>query len=163
MPSVTGSTPEQMLPYLADGVAKQTGWEMVFTVGGLSFGTLRPALVLSPILAETLARAGWSKQDVKRYFYEQARTLAWRVEAFTEKWLDFRIGSLERQVNLGRLLQAFHESNDPNRLVPIVLVSGDPLRTNAYAFAQNGYLGFPVAKKIRLPGDWAERVHKPGR
>jgi hypothetical protein len=171
MPSVTGSTPEQMLPYLADGVAKQTGWEMVFTVGGLSFGTLRPVLVLSPILAETIARAGWSKQDVKRYLYEHARTPAWRVEAFTEKWLDFRIGSLERQVNLGRLPKAFHESNDPNRLVPIVfdpedfmvLVSGDPLRTNAYAFAQNGYLGFPVAKQIRLPENWAKRVQKPGR
>jgi hypothetical protein len=171
MPSVTGSTPEQMLPYLADGIAKQTGWEMVFTVGGLSFGTLRPVLVLSPILAETIARAGWSKQDVKRYLYEHARTPAWRVEAFTEKWLDFRIGSLERQVNLGRLPKAFHESNDPNRLVPIVLdpedfvvlVSGDPLRTNAYAFAQNGYLGFPVAKRIRLPKGWAERVHRPGR
>jgi hypothetical protein len=171
MPSVTGSTPEQMLPYLADGVAKQTGWEIVFTVGGLSFGTLRPVLVLSPILAETIARAGWSKHDVKRYLYEHARTPAWRVEAFTEKWLDFRIGSLERQVNLGRLPKAFHESNDPNRLVPIVLdpedfvvlVSGDPLRTNAYAFAQNGYLGFPVAKKIRLPKGWAARVHGPGR
>ena len=171
MPSVTGSTPEQMLPYLADGVAKQTGWEMVFTVGGLSFGTLRPVLVLSPILAETIARAGWSKHDVKRYLYEHARTPAWRVEAFTEKWLDFRIGSLERQVNLGRLPTVFHESNDPNRLVPIVLdpedfvvlVSGDPLRTNAYSFAQNGYLGFPVAKRIRLPQDWAARVNKPGR
>jgi hypothetical protein len=171
MPSVTGSTPEQMLPYLADGVAKQTGWEMVFTVGGLSFGTLRPVLVLSPILAETIARAGWSKRDVKRYLYEHARTPAWRVEAFTEKWLDFRIGSLERQVNLGRLPKAFHESSDPNRLVPIVLdpedfvvlVSGDPLRTNAYAFAQNGYLGFPVARRIRLPKDWPARVHKPGR
>ncbi len=116
------------------------------------------------------APAGASS-DVKRYLYEHARTPAWRVEAFTEKWLDFRIGSLERQVNLGRLPKAFHESNDPNRLVPIVLdpedfvvlVSGDPLRTNAYAFAQNGYLGFPVAKKIRLPQDWAKRVHKPGR
>ena len=39
-------------------------------------------------------------------------------------------------------------SDGPSRLVPIVcdpqdfmvLVSGDPLRTDAYAFAQNGYL-----------------------
>jgi hypothetical protein len=168
MPSVTGSTPEQMMPYLADGVSKQTGWELVFTVGGLSIGTLRPVLVLSPILAETIAKGGWSKDDVKRYLYEHARTPAWRVEAMTEKWLDFRIGSLERQVNLGRLPKAFHESDDPNRLVPIVLevddfmvlVSGDPLRTNAYAFAHNGYLGFPTAKKIQLPKDWAARVRK---
>ena len=75
-----------------------------------------------------------------------------------KQWADFRIGSLKRQVNLGRLPKDFHESDDPNRLVPIVLepddfmvlVSGDPLRTNAYAFAHNGYLGFPAAKKIRL-------------
>ena len=168
LPSVTGSTPEEMMPYLADGVAKQTGWEIVFTVGGLSIGTLRPVLVLSPILAETIARAGWSKDDVKRYLYDHARMPAWRVESFTEEWVDFPIGSLQRQVNLGRLPKAFHESDDPNRLVPIVLepddfivlVSGDPLRTNAYSFAHNGYLGFPRAKQIELPKDWSERVPK---
>ena len=67
---------------------------------------------------------------------------------------------------LGRLPKDFAESDDPKRLVPIVtrpdefmvLVSGDPLRTNAYAFAHNGYLGFPVAKKIALPKDWEERI-----
>jgi hypothetical protein len=164
--SVTGSTPAQMMPYIADSVAKETGWEIVFTVGGLTYGTLRPALVLSPILAETIARAGWTKLDVKRYLFDHARLPAWRVEAWTEKWAGFPIGSLKQQVNLGRLPKAFHESDDPHRLVPIVfepddfmvLVSGDPLRTNAYAFAQNGYLGFPTAKKIELPKDWAERI-----
>ena len=45
-----------MMPYLADGVAKQTGWEIAFTVGGLSFGTLRPILILSPSSRETIAR-----------------------------------------------------------------------------------------------------------
>jgi hypothetical protein len=167
-PSVTGSTPEQMMPYIADGVAKETGWEIVFTVGGLSFGTLRPVLVLSPILAETIARAGWSKDDVKRYLFDHARMPAWRVEAFTEKWADFPIGSLKQQVNLGRLPKDFAVSEDPDRLVPIVLdpddfmvlVSGDPLRTNAQAFAHNGYLGFPTAKKIELPQDWAQRLGK---
>ena len=168
LPSVTGSTPQQLMPYLADGVAQKTGWEMVFTTGGLSVGTLRPILILTPILAETIARAGWTKDDVKRYLYDHARMPAWRAEAFTEKWLDFRIGSLERQVNLGRLPQAFHESNDPNRPVPIVLepddfvvlVSGDTLRTNAYSFGQNGYLGFPTAKRIELPPDWEARLRK---
>jgi hypothetical protein len=166
LPSVTGSTPEELLPYLADGVAKQTGWEIAFTVGGLSIGTLRPVLVLTPILAETIARAGWSKDDVKRYLFEHARMPAWRVEAFTEKWAQFKIGSLKQQVNLGRLPKEFHTSDDPDRLVPIVLepddfivlVSGDPLRTNAYAFAHNGYLGFPAAKKIQLPRNWGVRI-----
>jgi hypothetical protein len=164
--SVTGSTPEQMMPYIADGLAKETGWEVVFTVGGLTFGTLRPALVLTPILAETIAKAGWSKDDVKRYLFDHARMPAWRVEKFTEEWADFPIGSLKQQVNLGKLPRAFAASDDPNRMVPIVvdpqdfmvLVSGDPLRTNAFVFAQNGYLGFPTAKKIALPKDWEQRV-----
>jgi hypothetical protein len=166
--SVTGSTPEQMMPYIADSVGALTRWEVIFTVGGLTFGTLRPALVLSPILAETIAKAGWSKQDVKRYLFDHARQPAWRVEAFTETWADFPIVSLKHQVNLGRLPKAFAESDDPNRLVPIVfdpddfmvLVAGDPLRTNGYTFAQNGYLGFPTAKKIELPKDWSERIAK---
>ena len=166
MASVTGSTPEEMMPYLSDGVAKQTSWEIVFTVGGLTYGTLRPVLVLTPILAQTMARAGWSKDDVKRHLFDHARMPAWRVEAYTEKWADFPIVSLKHQVNLGRLPRAFAESDDPNRLVPIVLqpddfmvlVSGDPLRTNAYTFAHNGYLGFPTAKKINLPADWATRI-----
>lgn len=164
--SVTGSTAEEIMTYIADGVGKETGWEVVFTVGGLTYGTLRPTLVLSPILAETVARAGWSKDDVKRYLYDHARMPAWRVEAFTEKWTDFPIVSLKHQVNLGKLPKAFAESDDPHRLVPIVfgpddfmvLVSGDPLRTNAYTFAHNGYLGFPTAKKIQLPKSWKERL-----
>jgi hypothetical protein len=168
MPSVTGATPERMMPYLADGVAKETGWEIAFTVGGLTHGTLRPALVLSPILAETMAKAGWTKDHVKQYLYDHARMPAWRVEDLMERWTEFKIGSLKHQYNIGKLSKDFAASDDPNRMVPIVchpdefmvLVSGDPLRTNAYAFAHNGYLGFPVAKKIVLPEDWEERIGK---
>lgn len=164
--SVTGSTPEEMMPFMADGVAKETGWEVVFTVGGLTFGTLRPVLVMSPILAETIAKAGWTKADVKQFLYDHARHPAWRVEKFTEEWADFPIGSLKKQVNLGRLPRDFAVSDDPNRLVPIVvdpddfmvLISGDPGRTNAQVFAHNGYLGFPTAKRIELPEDWEERL-----
>jgi len=144
------------------------GLEIAFTVGGLSFGNLAPGTGAKPILAATMARAGWSKDDVKRYLYDHARMAAWRVEAFTEQWADSVSGSLQQQVNLGRLPRAFAESDDPNRMVPIVfdpddfmvLVSGDPLRTNAYTFAHNGHLGFPTAKKIALPKDWHERIAK---
>ena len=58
----------------------------------------------------------------------------------------------------------FAESDDPNRMVPIVwkpedfmiAVGGDPLRNNAYVFGHNGFLGFPTAKKIQLPMDWSK-------
>jgi hypothetical protein len=36
----------------------------------------------------------------------------------------------------------------------MVVVTGDPMRTNAYVFAHNGRLGFPVAKRIGLPARW---------
>ena len=166
--TVTGSKPEEMLPYICDGVAKLNGWEIIFTVGSSALGTLRPVLALSPILAQTIARAGWTKADVKQYLFDHARIPAWKVEAYTETWTDHPIGSLKQQVMLGRIPKAFYESDDPNRMVPIVftpddfmlLVSGDPLRNNAITFSQNGYLGFPTAKKIELPKNWEERLAK---
>ena len=57
--SVSGTEPAKMLPYLADALAKQASWKLTFTVGPHG-GTLRPRLVLSPIIAETIAKAGWS-------------------------------------------------------------------------------------------------------
>lgn len=163
LPSVTGSTPEEFMPYIADGVAKQNGWEIIFTVGNLGLGTLRPVLILTPILAEAIAKAGWSKDDLKRYLFDRARLPAHRVEDYTERWTNHPIGSLVEQARLGKIPPVFAESDDPNRLVPlvfepdqfVVLVSGDPLRTNAYTFAHNGFLGFPVAKQIQLPKNWS--------
>jgi hypothetical protein len=70
--SVFGNAPEQMIPYLADGLTRLVAWEVIFTVG-MSVGAQRPLLVLSPILAQTLARGGLSKQDVQRRLFEQAR------------------------------------------------------------------------------------------
>jgi hypothetical protein len=36
----------------------------------------------------------------------------------------------------------------------MIVVAGDPLRTNAYTFAHNGILGYPVAQQIALPANW---------
>ena len=55
----------------------------------------------------------------------------------------------------GRIPKVFYESDDPDRLVPIVweaedfmiAVGGDPLRNNAYVFGHNGFLGFPHPQK----------------
>jgi hypothetical protein len=163
--SVSGDTPDRMMPYIADAVLKQNGWQLVFTVG-TSLGTLRPLLVLSPILAQTLARAGWSKQDVRQYLYDHTRLQARKFEAYLGDWTDHPIRSLKEQANLGKIPKIFYESDDPERLVPIVFepddfmvaVSGDLLRTNAYTFSHNGILGYTVAKQIKLPTDWATKL-----
>ena len=165
MASVYGDTPERVLPYIADAVLKQNTWQLIFTVGK-SMGSLRPLLVLSPILAQTIAKAGWSKQDVKQYLFDHARLPAWEFERYLGDWTDHVIRSLEAEVNLGKIPRVFLESDDPNRLVPIVFepddfmiaVAGDPLRNNASTFAHNGRLGYPVAKQIELPADWEARL-----
>ena len=65
----------------------------------------------------------------------------------------------------------FHESDDPERLVPLVwepdhymiAVTGDPLRNSAYVFAHNGLRGFPVSKPVKLPNDWGRKLAaRPG-
>ena len=158
--SVFGTRPEEMIPYLADGIARLVAWEVIFTVG-MSVGAQRPLLVLSPILAQTLARAGLSKQDVQQRLFEHARIPARKFERYIGEWTNLAPGrpTLGDLVKRGRAAAIFAESDDPERLVPVVekasdimiAVSGDPLRTNAYVFAHNGILGFPTTKPVRLP------------
>ena len=113
-------------------------------------------------LAETIAKAGWSKADLKRYLFDHVRIPAWEFERYVIEWMDQGYSTLTDAVAQGLIPPIFAESNDPTRLVPIVftpehfmvVVSGDPLRTNAYVFSHNGIRGFTVAKKIQLPKNW---------
>ena len=163
--SMSGSTPEDMLPYLADTVVRQISWQLMFTVGQ-GMGTLRPLILLSPILARAIAKAGWSKADVQQYMFDHARITAADFERILRDWTVKPIWSLAEEVRLGHIPQVFHESDDPQRKVPLVwdpshymiAVTGDPLRTNAMVFAHNGLLGFPVTKPVKLPDDWQSRI-----
>ncbi len=163
--SVSGGTPEEMMPYLADAMARQNSWQFTFTMGS-GYGTLRPMLLLGPVLARTIARAGWSKQKVQQYLFDHARIRACDMEKLLREWTLKPIWNLAEEARLGRLPKVFHESDDPNRMIPLVfepedymiVVTGDPARTNALAFAHNGCLANPVAKKIGLPKDWAAKL-----
>jgi hypothetical protein len=164
--SAFAADPARLLDYLADGLVKHIGWEFVFTV---SWGSsLRPLLILTPILAEALARAGLSKAAVKRELFARARLPARQVERYVGEWTNIVPGQ-PRLVDLARrgaLAPLYGESDDPERLVPIVArpddlmiaVSGDPLRTNACTLVSNGMHGYPTTKVVRLPRDWAARL-----
>jgi hypothetical protein len=167
--SVSGSTPQEMMPYLCDAIVKQYSWQIMFTVGQ-GMGTLRPLVLLSPILAQTIAKAGWSKEDVKRHFFEHARMPAHVFERILRDWTMKPTWDLAKEAKLGRIPKAFCESDDPNRLVPLVwepddymvVVTGDAARNSAYVFAHNGVLGYPVTKRIDVPKDW-KRLLKDAR
>jgi hypothetical protein len=164
--SVFGSTADEVLPYLEDGLVRHIGWELpLFTTGSLGnpgWGcTERPHLILSPCIAEVIAKSGYSKQDLKQHLYDHARVPAWKVEQLG-RWGNFHTCSLCELVEAGVTPKQFCESEDPDRMVPIVCspddflisVSGDPLRNNAYVFIHNGKLGYTTSKKIELPSNW---------
>jgi hypothetical protein len=158
--SVSGATPEQMMPYVVDAMIRQYSWQIMFTVGQ-GMGTLRPQMLLSPIIAETIAGWGWTKLDLKQHLFEHARMPAREFERILRDWTQKPTWSLKEEHEAGRIPRVFHESDNPNRLVPLVwkpedfliTVTGDLSRNSIYIFAHNGVLGFPVAKRVRLPKD----------
>ncbi len=162
--SVAGSTPEAMMPYLADRIVKEHGFNVCFTVGQ-GLGALRPMLLLSPVLAETLAKTGWKKRDVQQYLFDNARMTARQFELYANEWTDQAHAPLTKRVAQGDAPKVFAESDDPERMVPIVfkpedfliVVTGDPLRTNAFVFTHNGLRGFTVSKKVPLPKEWEQK------
>jgi hypothetical protein len=169
---VYGSSAERLLPYLADAVAKAVGWEVLFTVGwsGMKSPTQQPLLVLSPVLAETMAKSGFTKRHVKEYLFEHARIPAWKFEQYITTYTHFlpEGRKLVDLVNMRKAPRLFGSSDDPARMLPVagspddflVAVSGDPLRTNAYVFVHNGILGYTTAKKIQTPANWTELLNK---
>lgn len=152
-----GSTAEALVPYLADGLVRVSGWDLCH-VYGLGVGRFRPLLILSPLLARTIARSGWSKQDLKAALYEQARLPARKFEQFIGEWTNLTAGrrTLYELATDGLVPRAFGESDDPERLVPIVTdadkfviaVSGDPNRNNAYVMSNDGAHGDWTAKRF---------------
>ncbi|MEM9656507.1 MAG: UGSC family (seleno)protein [Actinomycetota bacterium] len=155
--SVFGSSPDELLPYLGDGLARVSGWDLTHNYG-LGNGQFRPLLVLSPVLARIFAAAGWSKDEVKAGLFRHARIPAWRYEHLIGRWSNLTAGrrTLVDLVAEGGLPDAFARSADPDRLVPVVVdpsrfliaVAGDPNRTNAYAFSNDGPHGDYTASAI---------------
>ncbi|MFC2051162.1 hypothetical protein ACFLT4_00320, partial [Chloroflexota bacterium] len=102
---------------------------------------------------------------MRQYFYEHAKFPARRHELLHPDRM------LCDAVAQGMLPKRYCESTDPDRLVPIVwspddfmlTVSGDPGRDNCFICCQNGYIGYPVSRKIGLPANWAELLKEAGK
>lgn len=161
--SVFGDSAETILPYLADALTRISAWQLVFTVG-MATGTYRPMLILSPILARTIAKSGWSKADVKSWLFENARVPARQFERYLGDYTNLVPGrpKLTDLVSRGDAPAVFAATDDPERMVPIVCkaedfliaVAGDPGRTNAFVMSHNGQLGYTVGQGIETPQAW---------
>lgn len=155
--SVFGSSPAEIAPYLGNGIARTAAWDLTH-VYGLGHDQFAPLLVLSPILARTFANAGMSKADVQHLLFEHARIPAITFESMIGEWSNLTAGhrTLMDLVEEGALPEVFAASDDPYRRVPVVTrperllitVAGDPNRTNAYAFSNDGPHGWWTTKPI---------------
>ncbi|MEN2988362.1 UGSC family (seleno)protein [Tistrella sp. BH-R2-4] len=157
--SIYGRDPEDIARYLADGLVRQSGWELVFTAG-LAPGTCRPLVAISPMVAKTLAKAGSDPQDLRERLFRLARIPASRFESYIGKFSNMVPGrrTLLQLHEAGLAADIFALSDDPHRLVPVVTrpediliaVSGDPFRSNGMVFGSNGVHGFLTSQEIRM-------------
>ncbi|MBI2910377.1 MAG: hypothetical protein HYX92_22255 [Chloroflexi bacterium] len=121
-----------------------------------------PLFVLGPAVAKVIARDGFSKDDIRRYLYNNVTTTASYVEKLAiERGTNF---TFRDYVQRGVISREYCQSDDPDRRVPIftqpewigIVVSGDPGRNQSKGYVQNHKQGVPVSKRISLPRSWNE-------
>ncbi len=120
-------------------------------------------LLLTPVIAALLAKAGYSKQDVEAYLMKHATVPAhyyeWHMMLGDHHPPGTTIASL---VEAGVLPKAWRLSDHPDRLVPLMLpetrwlivVAGDPLRNRSSIYRQNFKQGYATSRKVALPKAW---------
>ena len=136
---------------------------------GMCYANWHPLIVLSPSIAKVFSDSGWSKNDIRQYFYEHVKIKASTAEryAYGAGLTGFRI---IQSVKQGLLSAAYHESDDPDRLVPVfqraewigIVVAGDPARNQSKGYVCNHVQGIPTSRSIRLPADWDQRLGVSG-
>jgi len=132
----------------------------------MTFGPeMRPHVIMTPLIANLLAKEGLSKKDVQQYLFEHARISAREFSA--------GLGGLSpcEAVKQGLLPKVFCETDNPDRMLPVfhspdellIVVSGDPTRNRVFVTNQAGYQGLATSKQIKLPKNWDKLMSELGK
>jgi len=159
-----GSTAEPHLSVIAD---KAQRFLCDWTAPCIYMGGFHHLLVLSPAIAEVLARNGMTKAGLRDYLYRNARVGAARAKAYLVDKVEVDYHDLVRR---GLLSPDFALSDDPDRLIPVLLnregigvvVAGDPGRNQSRWYAGLHIMGAPTSRRIRLPANWEALRREPG-
>ena len=139
----------QVLPYGSDaqGILNALIYNLQPGRGGMT------CIILNPVQADIMGRAGWSKQGIKNYVTEFARVPAYRHRA----WYDHSMAYGRPGMTPSNPQDSMAIITDPKLLE--LIVAGGP----------GGFLGFLcssannetfVTKKINLPKNWAKLAAK---
>lgn len=115
----------------------------------------RPTIVLTPAVVKVLTDAGFTKAMVKQHFHENAKLKVSRLSGMI-------VDRFYKGIDEGNWPEFLGTTKDLDRYIQItscpddfmVIVSGDPDRDHVLICANNGYIGYPVSKKIELPSNW---------
>ena len=131
---------------------------------GFKTGLWNPLIVAGPGIARVIA-AEWSKDEVRRYLHEHVKVSAERATHYA-RMTSTPTFNLERLVAEGILPPAYAASDDPERLIDVIidpamigiLVAGDPGRNQSRAYMGNHIQGPPCSRRVELPRDWKQRL-----
>lgn len=159
-----GSTPESHMETIGQVIGQAMAYK---TASACRQGMFFPLLVVSPAVAGVIARAGWTKDDMRQYLYENVKARAGLLEKIA--WQQgMTVFNFAKAVEDGLISKDFCQSTDPDRLVPVfvrpdwigVVVSGDPGRNQNKGYVQNQKQAPPVSKAIKLPARWPQLVKR---
>lgn len=166
----SGHTAERHLASLAEFIGQSTSafWSMST---GLMRDKWSSLYVMSPRVANVIAKDGWSKRDVAQYIYDSCTIPMSLLERYTQtrtansaKW------TFEPDVLRAAMKEGDYELDDPDRPVRVnmspdwieIVVAGDPARNQSRGYMGNHQQGFPVSRKVALPTDWTDRLADRG-
>jgi len=156
-----GTDPETLADPLVQYLAGTAG---PYTLYALAFSQWHPIIQLSPAIADGFAKLGWGKAEIQQYLFEKTKIRAGLLEEYGLHGSGQRF-SLADLVKRGSAPPIYATSNDPDRLVPMLLaakwtnivVAGDPGRNQARIYINNHEQGPPIARRISLPDLWHSR------
>ena len=162
----TGDRAEQHLDYFTDWVQR-----MVEPYEAMRRYKETHVLFVTPVVAKLLAGQGYSKEKVNEYIKDHAKVTASYFELGASRFNNWKPYSLCDAVKKGELPGAWCESDDPNRMVPllspeariVVFVTGDPTRNRNLLFRENYTQGSLTSKAIKLPVHWDKLMKELGK
>ena len=127
-------------------------------------GKMFNVVIITPPVAQAIARDRWTKEDVRQHFYDNVKLPASKID----RWPG---SELRKQVEEGLIPKAFLQSDDPERLVSAILhpedlglvVAGDPARERMRAYAGHHRQGYRVSRKVDLPRDWDQLLDEKSK
>jgi hypothetical protein len=129
-----------------------------FASAGVLTASWWPVLAINPAIAEVFARAGLTPHDVAEAIAAEALAPARHLEEGM-RGLMMRDLDLPMLVRDGRAPLAYHLSEDPDRLVPVIpdadslaiVVTGSAARNQSKYYTPCGAAGRRVVRRVERP------------